>query len=89
MKYEREGYFVTVDIEKGMQDGQVRSPHFLISENDTILKSIEEHSTPACTSIFRSSCLRLYIPIVSKTYMFTSKIQLYLLINYPKPAFVP
>ena len=24
MKYEREGYFITVDIEKGMQDGQVR-----------------------------------------------------------------
>ena len=23
VKYEREGYFVTVDIEKGMQDGQV------------------------------------------------------------------
>ena len=23
VKYEREGYFITVDIEKGMQDGQV------------------------------------------------------------------
>lgn len=25
VKFEREGYFVTVDIEKGMQDGQVRN----------------------------------------------------------------
>ena len=27
VKYEREGYFVTVDIEKGMKDGEVNSPH--------------------------------------------------------------
>ena len=27
VKYEREGNFVTVDIEKGMQDGQVRFLH--------------------------------------------------------------
>ena len=24
IKFEREGYFITVDIEKGMQDGQVQ-----------------------------------------------------------------
>jgi DnaJ-class molecular chaperone len=30
VKYEREGYFVTVDIEKGMQDGQVSFLEFSI-----------------------------------------------------------
>lgn len=30
VKYEREGYFITVDIEKGMQDGQVSPSFFLL-----------------------------------------------------------
>ena len=30
VKYEREGYFLTVDIEKGMQDGQVSSLHHYV-----------------------------------------------------------
>lgn len=30
VKFEREGYFVTVDIEKGMQDGQVSYTNLLL-----------------------------------------------------------
>ncbi|XP_008797220.2 dnaJ protein ERDJ3B isoform X2 [Phoenix dactylifera] len=39
VKFEREGYFITVDIEKGMQDGQVQA---LVGFEKTI-KHLDEH----------------------------------------------
>lgn len=44
VKFEREGYFVTVDIEKGMQDGQVRNSNLHLDRsmecaNDFVLEA--------------------------------------------------
>lgn len=58
VKYEREGYFVTVDIEKGMQDGQVRF-HRLYSDS-RYLTSVNENSTLLAHLV---KCHNLFISI--------------------------
>ena len=42
VKYEREGYFITVDIEKGMQDGQVSFRPSILNNNFQL---------PACVAV--------------------------------------
>lgn len=59
VKYEREGYFVTVDIEKGMQDGQVSFLYFIVD--------IVFFVCDITVLYLSSSCFHVYAFILPKT----------------------
>lgn len=59
VKYEREGYFVTVDIEKGMQDGQVSFLYFIVD----IVFFVRDITV----LYLSSSCFHLYAFILPNT----------------------